>query len=73
MNIENKHLPDGLSKLEYFTAMAMNGILSNSEGWTDSDQSIEWVANAAIKFAVKTLLKLNFEMKITPEYLLQKD
>lgn len=74
VKIENKDLPafacvgydalgggcqqDGLSKLEYFTAMAMKGILSNSADWTDSEQATEWVSNAAVKFAVETLAKL---------------
>ena len=73
-NIENKDLPafacvgydalggglhqNGLSKLEYFTAMAMQGVLSNDNGWTDDDVDTEWVSDTAIKFATKTLEKL---------------
>lgn len=64
-NINGKHNSafagsgyNGLSKLEYFTAMAMQGILSNDSAWTDTDVATEWVSNAAIKFATKTLEKL---------------
>jgi hypothetical protein len=49
---------NGLSKLEYFTAMAMQGVLSNDNGWTDDDVDTEWVSDTAIKFATKTLEKL---------------
>jgi hypothetical protein len=49
---------NGLSKLEYFTAMAMQGMLSNCSKWTNTDLATEWISNAAIKFATKTLEKL---------------
>lgn len=48
----------GLTKLEYFTAMAMQGILANSPDWSDSEQAKDWVARNSVEYAVKTLGQL---------------
>jgi len=48
----------GLTKLEYFTAAAMQGLLANSPDWSESEQSKKWVAVQAVEYATKTLEKL---------------
>ena len=48
----------GLTKLEYFTAMAMQGILSNSPDWSETDLAKDWVAKNSVEYAVKTLAQL---------------
>ena len=48
----------GLTKLEYFTAAAMQGFLSNSSDWSDTEACKKWVAENSIDFALRTLLEL---------------
>jgi len=68
---ENKNLPAfpvlplndlGLTKLEYFTAAAMQGLLANNREWDEtiieSDDGKDWVAVQAVDYAVKTLERL---------------
>ena len=52
----------GLTKLEYFTAAAMQGLLANNREWDEtiieSDDGKDWVAVQAVDYAVKTLERL---------------
>ena len=49
----------GLTKREYFAAMAMHGILSNSPDWTDSDNCLNWVSESSAKYADALIEALN--------------
>lgn len=49
----------GLTKREYFAAMAMQGILSNSKDWTDSDRCLNWVSESSVKYADSLIEALN--------------
>jgi len=51
---------NGLTKREYFAAMAMQGLLANScEGCSDSEFTTNWVSNASTKFADSLITALN--------------
>ena len=49
----------GLTKLEYFTAMAMQGILANSPDWSETEQAKKWVAVHSVEYATETLKELD--------------
>lgn len=49
----NNGMQDGLTKREYFAAMAMQGILSSS-----ADRGIAYVAQSSIQFADELLKQL---------------
>ena len=49
----------GLTKREYFAAMAMQGFLSNTPDWTDSDQCLKWVSESSVKYADALIEALN--------------
>lgn len=49
----------GLTKREYFAAMAMQGILSNSPDWEDSDRCLKWVSESSAKYADALIEALN--------------
>jgi len=48
----------GLTKLEYFTAAALQGLLSNPEIRASSYRT-DWAASKAVKYAVETLEELS--------------
>ena len=48
----------GLTKLEYFTAAALQGLLSNPSQIGDATD-YEWAANRAVVYAARTLEVLN--------------
>lgn len=50
---------NGLTKREYFAAMAMQGILSNSPDWEDSDRCLKWVSESSAKYADALIEALN--------------
>ena len=49
----------GLTKREHFAAMAMQGILSNSEGWDNTGTHLRYVSNMATKYADALIEALN--------------
>jgi hypothetical protein len=49
----------GLTKREYFASMAMQGLLSNSPDWNDSDHCLNWVAESSVKFSDALIEVLN--------------
>ena len=54
----------GLTKREYFAAMAMQGILNNSDMVSNKDEnSLTWASDAAIKFADALLNHLSQNKK----------
>ena len=55
----NTQTEGGITKREYFAAMAMQGILSNSKDWTDSDRCLNWVSESSVKYADSLIEALN--------------
>lgn len=57
--VDSTHLQEGLTKLEYFTAMAMQGILSNPKYSLQNNQATNHlIAGQSICLAVIHLEKL---------------
>lgn len=53
------HSQAGLTKLEYFTAMAMQGIVATMANCYHAEQNHAVIAEAAVKIARATINKLN--------------
>ena len=57
---EGQYLQPGLTKLEYFTAMAMQGIMQ-LDGWGDGRFSTKYISEKSVKIAKETLNQLEKE------------
>lgn len=53
------HPSEGLSKREYFAAMAMQGILSNSCDWSNYESHLKWISQSATQYADALIEALN--------------
>lgn len=51
----------GLSKREYFAAMAMQGLCANEQWYKNSNGNPEWYSNKAVEIADALITELNKE------------
>jgi len=58
---QGQYLQPGLTKLEYFTAMAMQGITTKRRGQKGFLFSAEYIAEKSVKIAKETLNQLEKE------------
>lgn len=54
-----RYFPPRLSLREHFAGMAMQGILSNSPDWTETNFHAKWVSETSVKYAEALIKELN--------------